>query len=340
MMKAYAFYGSPAIEAVVAPRLAEIGLKRVDDAAAADVALTYCTTTAELEEAYFGTRGFVSDMAAGSLLIDLSAVAPSFARELNAVALVNDLAMVEAPLVVSAISAPDAFAKENLSCFAAGEENAVARASGVLAALFGQVHEAGGPGTAQLARAAFTLQMSAQVIAAIEADALYRSFRRSVTGAGLGATRPGAASPWANDVMEAVAAGRFDGPYTVEMLMAELSAALMAADDVELILPQAESAIHLLELLAVIGGAQKAPAALSLVYGDEASCAAAGLDWTRAEQAYGGGHEGCGCGHDHGHGHDCDHDHECSCGHHHGDEDGYDGYDDYGYDEFRGFGYN
>ena len=328
MAKAYAFYGNPAIGAIVEARLNEAGLKRVEDPASADVALTYCTTAADLEEAYFGTHGFVANMAAGSLLIDLSPVSPSFARELSAVALVNDLAMVEAPLVVSAVVAADAFARENLSCFAAGEEDAVARAGEVLSAIFGQVHEAGGPGTAQLARAAFTLQLAAQVVAAIEVDALYRSFRRSVTGAGLGAARPGAASPWANDVMEAVAAGRFDGPYTVEMLMGELSAALMAADDVELILPQAESAIHLLELLAVIGGAQKAPAALSLVYGDEASCAAAGLDWTRAEQAYGGGHAhdhdcGCGCDHDHDHDHDFD-----------------DDFEDFGYDEFRGFGYN
>ena len=45
--------------------------------------------------------------------------------------------------------------------------------------------------------------------------------------------------------------------------------------------------MHLLELLAVIGGADKAPAALSLVYGEESACAEAGLDWTRAEQAYG-----------------------------------------------------
>ena len=87
-------------------------------------------------------------------------------------------------------------------------------------------------------------------------------------------------------MLAAVNAGRFDGAYTVEMLMSELSAALMAADDVDLILPQAEACLHLLELLAVIGGADKAPSALALVYGEEAACAENGLDWTRAEQAY------------------------------------------------------
>ncbi len=64
-------------------------------------------------------------------------------------------------------------------------------------------------------------------------------------------------------MLAAVNTGRFDGTYTVEMLMSELSAALTAADDVDLILPQAEACLHLLELLAVIGGSDKAPAALA-----------------------------------------------------------------------------
>ena len=332
MAKSYAYYGNADILGVIAPRLAEAGFKRVENPGAADIALTYCATQADLEEAYFGDRGFVSEMAPGSLLIDLSAVSPSFARELGAVAMVSDLAMVEAPIVVADMVSPDAFDKENLSCFAAGEEDAVARAMDVLGAICGRVHETGGLGTAQLARAAFTLQVAAQVIAAIEADALYRSFRRSVTGSGLGSGHPGAATPWAESLMDAIAEGRFEGPYTVEMFMGELSAALMAADDVELILPQAEAAIHLLELLAVIGGSEKSPAALSLVYGDEAACAEAGLDWTRAEQAYGGyDHGGCDCGHDHGR------DYDCGCGHDHGHDDYDDGYDDF---EYRGFGYN
>ncbi len=334
MPKSYAFYGNEAVRSFVSPRMEQAGFLRAQNPGAADIALTYCATQADLEEAYFGDRGFVSEMAPGSLLIDLSAVSPSFARELNAVATVSDLAMVEAPLVVADMVADDAFSPDNVSCFAAGEEDAVAGAMDVLNALFGQVHVTGGPGTAQLARAAFTLQVAAQVIAAIEADALYCSFRKSVAGSGVGDALPGAVSPWAHSMMLAVSEGRFEGAYTVEMFMGELSAALMAADDVELILPQAEAAMHLLELLAVIGGAEKAPAALSLVYGDEASCAAAGLDWTRAEQAYGSYEHGvaCDCGHDHAHGHDCD------CGHDHGSYDDYDdGYDDF---EYRGFGFN
>ena len=149
--------------------------------------------------------------------------------------------------------------------------------------------------------------MTAQEISAVEADALYRAVRRSSASLDQATERVGAATPVAEQVLAAVNTGRFDGTYTVEMFMAELSAALTAADDVDLILPQAEACLHLLELLAVIGGSDKAPAALALVYGEEKTCAEQGLDWTRAEQAYGDVAEGFDDldddGHDHGHDH-------------------------------------
>lgn len=331
MAKTYIFKGAASLGAVVDERLTAAGFKRVVEVGSADIVLSYCTSQAELEERYFGEGGFIQEVMPGSLLIDLSATTPNFASEISAVALVSDLAMIEAPIVVADMTSADAFAQENLSCFVAGEEDAVKRALPVLEALVGQVHETGRTGTAQLARAAFTVQVSAQVVAAIEADALYQAVCRSLTGIEHGSFGIGAASPWADSMMTAVSEGRFDGPYTVEMWMAELSAALMAADDAELIIPQAEAAIHLLELLAVVGGADKAPAALSLVYADEAVCAQHGLDWSRAEQAYGNHDDGCGCGHDHD-------DDGCGCGHHH-HHDEYGDYDDYGYDDY-GFGYS
>lgn len=101
--------------------------------------------------------------------------------------------------------------------------------------------------------------------------------------------------------------------------MSEVSAAIMAADDVELIIPQAESAMHLLELLAIIGGSDKSPVALALAYGEEEDCARNGLDWTRAEQAYGQG---------------ADHDHD------HGDDEDLDGFDDFDFDDPYGAGFD
>ena len=274
MELSFVYSGNETVGAMVVSRLEAAGCTRTDDVAHAEAIITYCTSQTALEDAYFDEQGLVQAAGKGALLIDLSASTPSFARELNAVAVVSDLMSVEAPLVVVDVARADAF---------------------------------GGAGSAQLARAAYTLQTTAQVISAVEADALYRAVRRSSASLDQATERVGAATPVAEQVLAAVNTGRFDGMYTVEMFMAELSAALTAADDVDLILPQAEACLHLLELLAVIGGSDKAPAALALVYGEEKTCAEQGLDWTRAEQAYGDVAEGFDDldddGHDHGHDH-------------------------------------
>ena len=278
MELSFVYSGNETVGAMVVSRLEAAGCTRTDDVAHAEAIITYCTSQTALEDAYFDEQGLVQAAGEGALLIDLSASTHSFARELNAVAVVSDLMSVEAPLVVVDVARADAFGdRDNLVCFVGGDEEAVAEARPVLEAIAGTVQETGGAGSAQLARAAYTLQTTAQVISAVEADALYRAVRRSSASLDQATERVGAATPVAEQVLAAVNTGRFDGTYTVEMFMAELSAALTAADDVDLILPQAEACLHLLELLAVIGGADKAPSALALVYGEEAACAENGI---------------------------------------------------------------
>ncbi len=294
MATSYAYVGAPTFIAAVEGRLAEAGFVRAADSASADIVLTYCTSASALEDLYFGDDGLVTSVAPGSVLVDLSATTPNFAREINAVATVNDLVMVEAPVTVRSLVAEDAFACDNLLGPVASEAEIPPAVRALLDALFGEVVEVGAPGRAQLMRNTHTLPLAAALVSAIEATALDDAAARSV-GA-LDADQVPLFSPVSADpVVRAVRQKRFTGDYTAEMLLAELSAALMAADDAEVILPGVEATMHLLELLAVIGGADMAPAALALVYRDEAAGAEAGLDWTRAEQAYGSGHD-----HDHG----------------------------------------
>ena len=306
MTKAFVFAGNETVGNMVADRLCGAGWQRVGDAGAADAVLTYFTTQTALEDAYFGDNGIVQGARKGTQIIDLSCTTPTFARELNAMACVADLVAVEAPLVVTDVAVPDAFAaRENLGCFVGGEEDCVEAAREVLDLLVAHVTDAGGPGSAQLARAAYSLQAAAQLVAAVEADALYHAVRTSSDMGEIAGMRAGAITPAGDALLAAVTDGRFDGTYTVEMLMGELTAALTTADDADLILPQAEAVQRLLELLAIIGGSDKAPSALSLVYREEDACAKEGLAWTRAEQTYGD--------------HDHDHDDEADWGDDYGD---------------------
>lgn len=289
MDKTFVFRGSEEFQKAIFPCLEAAGYTRVELVEDAKVVITHCLSQSSLEDTYFEEDGILQAASAGTLLIDLSSSTPSFARELNAIAIVSDLAAVEAPLIVQDLMKDDAFSdKENLACFVGGDEDVIKQTIPLLELFIGNVQLLGGAGSAQLARAAYTLQTTAQVVSAIESDALCRAVMDSpVAPVSFKGQGVGASTAVVEQVLSAISSGSFSGVYTVEMFMGELSAALTTADDVDLILPQAESCLHLLELLAVIGGAKKAVSALSLVYGDEQSCAQEGLDWTRAEKAYG-----------------------------------------------------
>ena len=212
MRDSFAYVGNETVGSMVEARLGALGYVRASDVGSARTVVTYCTSQTALEDAYFDEGGLVQAAAAGTLLVDLSPSTPGFARELNAVAAVSDLVAVEAPLAVVDPVRADAFSdKGNLVCFAAGDEDALAAARPVLEAVAGSVRDMGGAGAGQLARAAWTLQATAQIVSAVEADALYRAVRRSSSPFGEEALRVGAAAPLAESVLAAVDEGRFDG---------------------------------------------------------------------------------------------------------------------------------
>ena len=278
----FSFIGHESIGVFVKRCLEENGLSYVEDANESDLVVTYFTSSSLLEDAYFDEDGLVKNAAEGALLVDISPCAPSLARELAAVAAVNDLRFVEAPIAVIDSTYPDAFfSPENIVCFVACDDDLKSDANVVAAAFADDVRFTGGNGSAQLAKAMYTVQQAAQIGAAIESDALMRTVGAATGDSFLAAGSAG--SDTVDTTLSAIGVGNFDGSYTVEMLMSEVVAAMTAADDVDLILPQLEAIMHLLEILAVIGGAGKAPTALSLVYQDEETAAAHGLDWARAE---------------------------------------------------------
>ena len=231
-MPKYCFTGHEAIGAHIARCLEPLGWKRAFDAADAHIAFSYCTTLTALEDAYFDDDGFVRRAKPGTLLVDLSPSTPALARELSAVATVNDLRPVEAPISVVDPTRPDAFAQAaNVMCFAAGEEQDVEEAIDVLETIAGRVERTGAPGTAQLAKAARTVQMAALTAGAAEADALVRathdatalldSYAASVRPAceemtGLPAHRLPSTSPanaaWSLDALVEAYAPLFDRP--------------------------------------------------------------------------------------------------------------------------------
>jgi 3-hydroxyisobutyrate dehydrogenase len=307
-MPKYAFRGPSQIIGAFEPALTAAGFTREGEFDVADVIVTYCIGASALEELYFGEGGIVAMANPGSVVIDLSPTTPNLASETSAVCTISDLQFIEAPLICKNKVAADAFNKENLECYIASENEVPPVAFGFLNAIFGQVEHVGQPGSAQLVRAGITLQNVAETVSVVEAYSLFEAARTSVNGLDTTKLVPAAISSDTTFVLGALADKHFDGVFSIEMLMAEITAAIMAADDYELILPQAEAAFHLIELLAVIGGSDKNSAALALVYGNNTEALEEqGLDWSRAEELYasnaGDGYDDDCCGHDHDYGH-------------------------------------
>lgn len=304
-MPSYCYLGNQHYINCVEKRLHDVGYKRVDAVENADCVITYFTSITALEDAYFGDDGLVEAMQAGTIAVDLSASTPNLSTEICSVATISDITMVCSPLCVKNKLAKDSFARVNTYTYAGSEDDGVEKASEILNLLFGDVRPVADAGAAQLARTARTIQNTSEMVSAIEALALFDSCSKSITSnVDVKALEPHATSPEAYFILEAVKERRFNGDYTVEMLLSEISAAMMTADDFEMILPQTEAAFHLYELLAIIGGSDMSPAALILVFEGDTSGAldedAAvkkdkngktaedyGLDWSRVEKLYG-----------------------------------------------------
>lgn len=286
-MSNYYYYGQKNVLECISKRLADAGFSQLDVVEDVQFVLTYCTNLTSLEDLYFGDNGLVQKMAPGSVVVDISPSTPSLSSEISAIATISEIMMVSAPMVVKDKFSTDPFARENISCFVASEDKIDKKTNAFLEAIFGEIQPVSSVGATQLARAANTIQTSSEIVSSIEAYSLAEAAKSSLS---LDVSDYSAyvASKESSFAIDAVKEKRFKGPYTVEMVMGELSAAMMSADDFDLILPQTEAAFHLFELLAVVGGVDLALPALAFVYEGENSKDAAklGIDWERMSNLY------------------------------------------------------
>ena len=289
MVNTFVFVGNTNVGNELASNLLEAGFHAADGIESADVVFTFTSFLDDTEEVYFGSEGMIAKAQEGTYLVNLSPATPSLTHEINALAQVSNMFAIDAPLFVHDIGREHAFAdKANVSMFVGGVESDISAVQAMLDALSANVVMCGDAGTGQLAKAAASLQRCAAVLGLIEADSLCRVCENDEVAAALVARTlaVGAGSVELANYYAAVVGRQINSSYAADIMLGEIVAALSAADDVQLILPQAESAEYLLQLLCTIGGVEKSTAALALIYGEEAECARYGLDWTRAEINY------------------------------------------------------
>ena len=311
--------------------LAKAGCKEVE-ASQADVVLTFEPTQSGQEELYFGDAGVLKQASKSAVVVELSPSTPSFAREVYQLASVFERSVLAAPLVVKDPVATDAFGtKENLMAVCGGEHAAYEAAAPVLRQLACQVLFVGSGSDAQAVKAAHSIDAAAGIVGAVEAMASLQTLAPEADPEDLVdvLVQSGVVSAAHESVVDAIVTRRLQGTYSASLLMADLAMAMAALEETDSIMPQADAAFHLLELLAVTGGGNLNPAALTLMFGGEDAGADYGLDWAGAAAYFGADDDaddgegvwGDGSCRDRDHDHDHVHGHGCSCGQGHGEDD-------------------
>ena len=310
-LKTFSVEGDTEVSKYIVRQVSSAGFSQVKTSEA-DVVLSYCLSVPDLEDLYYDADGLLQTTKHGALLIDLSPSTVSFACELNALGVVNDRLVLDAPLVVRDVVRDDPFAhRDNVSIVVGGSEEVFKQARPLLDAIASRVMWMGKAGMGQSTKIALTLTTSAALVGIVEAFVSLASSEAPLDQEEYleVASALRFLTPEQETFIQAMINNEVEGSsYTLEYMMADLAAALSSVDDSDIILPQAESGFRLMELLAMVGGISFSPAALRLVFADEQTSQKYGLDWSRAEGAY-DDHE-CDCDHD-------DPDHECTCGHDH-----------------------
>ncbi len=290
-------------------------------AADADVVFTMVGYPSDVEDVYLATDGLIRTAKKGAWLIDLTTSSPQLARDIHDAAEVEDKHAFDCPVTGGEQGAIDG----TLTLIAGISETAAAPVLPVLESFSSKIFYFDQPGGGQTAKLCNQVSLASCMVGYADALALAEQsgidaekvleVMASGTG-GSGASRTLAPKSLAGD---------YKPGFLVEHLRKDVALALRRSEDLDITLPGAETAFTLLDMLCQIGGSRMGTQALTLLYQEEETCKAAGLDWSLLDQGEGDdeGHE-CSCGHDHGDGHECcgghHHDHgdghECHCHHH------------------------
>lgn len=201
----------------------------------------------DVEAVLFGEGGAASALAAGSLVIDFSTIAPDIAARLAARLATEGVSMLDCPVS----GGPKGAAEATLTCMVGGDRPAFAAAAALFAAVARTVTHLGPPGSGQVCKAANQLIICAAMQAAAEALALgaragldVEAMRRALLG---GSARSAVLENHAVRMLEAA----FSPPvFRAGLMRKDIRIALAAAQAHGVFAPATALAAQLFEALA------------------------------------------------------------------------------------------
>jgi 3-hydroxyisobutyrate dehydrogenase len=134
----------------------------------AEIVITMLPAGEQVREVYLGPDGVIAAATAGTLLIDCSTIDVATAREVSAVAIADDLDMLDAPVSGGVAGAEAA----SLTFMVGGSPNAFAIAEPILRAMGKTIIHTGGAGNGQAAKICNNLILGVSMIAVCEAFVL------------------------------------------------------------------------------------------------------------------------------------------------------------------------
>lgn len=272
----------------------------------ADLVFTMLGYPSDVEDVYLSTNGLLRATKKGAWLVDLTTSSPQLARDIYGAAEIDDKHAFDCPVT----GGEEGAKAGTLSLIAGISEEKAAPVLPVLQAFSSEIYYFGKAGAGQAAKLCHQVALAADMVGYAEALALAEQShidRHQL----IDLMEHGMANSVA---VQRLAPKSVDGDYRPGFLsqhmLKDLGLAVSEAEDLDLNLPGTRNAFDLYDMLCEVGGAKLGTQAVSLLYQDEATCAAAGLDWSLLDDDEEDHHE------------DGEHDESHRHAHHHHHHDG------------------
>lgn len=134
----------------------------------AEAVISMLPASSQVEELYLGEHGLLTQLAAGTLILECSTISPRSARQVHRAAAARGLDMLDAPVSGGTTGA----AAGSLTFMVGGSATALERARPIFEAMGHNIFHAGLEGAGQLAKLCNNLLLAVQMIGTAEAMAL------------------------------------------------------------------------------------------------------------------------------------------------------------------------
>lgn len=249
-LKVYDIVPEPVKELVAAG--AQEGTSAKDAAAFGEIVITMLPNSPHVKEAVLGKDGVLDGAKPGTILVDMSSIAPLASQEIAAKAKAKGVIMLDAPVSGGEPKAIDG----TLAIMVGGPEDAFEQVKGILSAMGSSVTLVGGIGSGNVTKLANQIivalniaAMSEALVLATKAGVDPEKVFQAIKGGLAGSTVLNAKAPLA-------LAGNFKPGFRIELHIKDLQNALDTAHELGVPIPLSSVVMEIMQALKVDGKAK------------------------------------------------------------------------------------